>query len=137
MNEEKVIKHILFRINDIKRRIKEFKDIPNSQEVIEALEKSKVHLERKLKAMRNQLYINLADYQGGDFAVGYCGTLKQWREKAMDWSDTDGLKETYNALKNYKIKNCDLIYYINDVWEISIEEFNPTIEYDLEVVYLD
>lgn len=92
---------------------------------------------KRVKTSRNQLYINLEDYQNDGFAIGYCGTLKQWRKKAMDWSESDSLKETYNALKNYKIKNCDLIYFINDLWEIGIEEFNPTIEYDLEIVYLD
>lgn len=83
-----------------------------------------------------KLYINLEDYQNGGWFVGVYGTLKQWRNQAMEWCDMDENYEIYNLLKYYKIKNCDLLYFINDYWTIGIEEFNPTIEYDLELTSL-
>lgn len=85
-------------------------------------------------------YINIDDYQNGEWALGFCGTLKQWRECAMAWAFQDDMYVTYNQLKYYKIKNSRLIEYINDIWDIGIVEFDPNknylIEYGLEIIEL-
>lgn len=81
----------------------------------------------------NKLYINVWDYQGGNWAVGEVGNLKHWRTLAMQWADSDESWDLYSALKNYKIKNEDLIKYINDMWEIEIVEFNPLSKDHLEL----
>lgn len=80
-----------------------------------------------------KLYINVNDYQGGDFAIGCYGTLKQWREKAMEWSDMDDNYSLYNELKYYKIKNAELIDFINNFWDIEIVEFDTKKQYDFEL----
>lgn len=84
-----------------------------------------------------KLYINIADYQGGDFAVGCYGTLIQWRRKAMEWCYMDDNYSLLNALKYYKIKNSELIDFINDFWDIEIVEYNPSQKYDFELCELD
>lgn len=73
-----------------------------------------------------KLYINIKDYQGTDFAIGRCLTLKGWREQAMDWAYMDEYTSLYNALKYYKIKNNRLIDFINDFWQIEIVEYNDS-----------
>ena len=70
-----------------------------------------------------KLYININDYQGGTWAIGCCQTLKEWREHAMTWADSDENWGIYNMLKYYKIKNKDLIDFINEYWEIEIVEY--------------
>ena len=70
-----------------------------------------------------KLYININDYQNTNFAIGRCLTLKGWREQAMDWAYMDEYISLYNALKYYKIKNNELIDFINDFWQIEIVEY--------------
>lgn len=64
-------------------------------------------------------YKNVRDYQGGSWAM-YCQSIADWRKTAMCWCDSDENWELYNALKYYKIKNADLIDYINDIWSIKL-----------------
>ena len=79
-----------------------------------------------------KLYINIDDYQGTNFAIGRCLTLKGWREQAMDWSYLDEHMGVYNMLKYYKIKNKDLIDFINEYWEIEIVEYKEEYKHLLE-----
>ena len=73
-----------------------------------------------------KLYINIKDYQGANFAIGRCLTLKGWREQAMEWADMDEHTGLYNSLKYYKIKNSELIDFINVLWAIEIVEYNES-----------
>lgn len=84
-----------------------------------------------------KLYINIDDYQGGTFALGRIGTLKKWREQAMDWCYMDDNYELYNLLKYYKIKNDRLIEVINDIWSIDIVEYDKNVNYDLELYFME
>lgn len=59
------------------------------------------------------------DYQGGSWGM-YVQSISDWRKSAMQWCDSDENWELYNALKYYKIKNKDLIPYIEDVWDIKL-----------------
>ena len=84
-----------------------------------------------------KMYININDYQGGDFAIGVYGKLIQWRKKAMEWCDMDDNYSLLNALKYYKIKNSELIDFINDFWDIEIVEFDNNKNYEFELWELD
>ena len=77
-------------------------------------------------------FICIKDLQGAGWAIGYYGTFKQWREKAMDWCYIDDNYSLYNMLKYYKIKNSELIDFIQDYWEIEIVEYDKNKDYDLE-----
>ena len=81
-------------------------------------------------------YININDYQTEDFCLGVYGTLAEWRRKAMEWCDLDGFNDLYKLLKYYKIKNNELIDFINDFWDIEIVEYNQNQKYDFELVSL-
>ena len=85
-------------------------------------------------------YININDKQNGEWALGFCGTLKQWRDTAMAWAFQDDMYNTYNMLKYYKVKNHRLIEFINDIWDIEIVEFDQSTnyfnEYGLEIIKL-
>jgi hypothetical protein len=87
-----------------------------------------------------KLYININDKQGGEWALGCYGTLKQWRDVAMSWAFQDDAYNTYNILKYYKIKNENLIKFINDNWDLEIVEFDTNkedfSEYDFSLTYL-
>lgn len=77
------------------------------------------------------------DYQGGSWGM-YCQSIKDWRQTAMEWCDSDENWGTYNALKYYKIKNEDLIDFIEDYWEIKLVETSKELylkykdKYDIE-----
>lgn len=98
-------------------------------------------LERTIKARdRGELYICICDLQGANFAVGCCADLKGWREKACEWCYMDDNYGLERILKNYKIKNRDLIDFIQDFWQIEIVKFDKNIdyeeEYNLELYYM-
>ena len=68
------------------------------------------------------LYINIHDNQGTGWALGRLGTLKDWREQAMDWADSDGNEETYDALRD--MDDTELPDYISDIWDIQIKSIH-------------
>lgn len=68
-------------------------------------------------------YICIKDLQGTGFALDYVGTLKEWRELAMSWAYGDDRISLYNELKYYKIKNSELLDFIQDFWELEIVEY--------------
>ena len=90
---------------------------------------------------KGNLYVCVDDLQGGNFCVGCVSDLKGWREKAIEWCFMDDHYGLERDLKNYKIKNCDLIDFIQDYWEIEIVKFDKNIdyeeEYDLELYYMN
>lgn len=59
------------------------------------------------------------DYQGGSWGM-YVQSISDWRKIAMGWCDSDENWELYNALKYYKIKNKDLIEFIEEFWTIKL-----------------
>jgi hypothetical protein len=64
-------------------------------------------------------YRGVEDYQGGTWGM-YVQSISDWRKSAMCWCDSDGNYELYNALKYYKIKNKDLIEFIEEFWTIKL-----------------
>ena len=66
-----------------------------------------------------EYYRGVRDYQGGSWGM-YVQSISDWRKSAMDWCDSDENWGLYNALKYYKIKNKDLIPYIEDYWDIKL-----------------
>lgn len=78
--------------------------------------------------MKERKYTSIYDYQAwqgeGGFSVGLTLTAQEWKEKAMFWSDSDGVEERYNYFKNYDISNwykeMKLIKEINEIWGIQI-----------------
>lgn len=87
-----------------------------------------------------KLYININDKPSGEWALGCYGTLKQWRDTAMAWAYLEHIDNAYNKLKYYKIKNKDLIEFINNLCDLEIVEFNINkedfSEYDFSFTYL-
>lgn len=61
------------------------------------------------------------DYQGGSWGM-YIKSIKDWRKIAMQWCDSDENWQTYNDLKYYRIKNMDLIPFIENYWQIKLVE---------------
>lgn len=77
-----------------------------------------------------KLYVNSRDYQSGNagykyggFAFGFVGTIKDWKNRALEWCDSDGNLEMYNYIKKHKL-NEDLLEDINKYWDIKIVELN-------------
>lgn len=68
-------------------------------------------------------YINVNDYQGGSWAMGCLSTIKEWKQRALEWCDSDENWELYKAIKKHKLDN-ELLDIINDYWSINIVEFN-------------
>jgi hypothetical protein len=68
-------------------------------------------------------YINIDDYQGGNWAMGSIDTIKNWKQRALEWCDSDENWELYKYIKRHKL-DTDLIKIINDYWDINIVEFN-------------
>ena len=89
---------------------------------------------------KGQLYINIDDYQNSDFAIGRIGTLKQWREQAIEWLDSGNNEEMIKLLENHTIKDDELVNYINNLWEINIVKYDDKVhyqsEYDLELEFM-
>lgn len=77
-----------------------------------------------------QLYICTNDFQGGDFGVGRVGTIDDWREIAISWSDTEGMEDSIISTPDN-----ELINFIQEIWEIEIEEYDRNKEYDLYCNY--
>lgn len=71
---------------------------------------------------KNKLFINTHDEQGTGWALGRIGTLKDWREQAIDWADGDDAEGTVEELKG--TKDSDLIDVINEIWSICIKPIN-------------
>ena len=70
-----------------------------------------------------KLYININDYQGGSWAMGQLGTIKDWQKIALEWCDSDENWGLYDEIKNHKL-NEELLKIINEIWTIEIVEFN-------------
>ncbi len=109
----------------------------NDEEIDEAI---KILEKIKRRRDKGELYINIDDRQGGIFAIGRIGTLKQWREQAIEWFDSENNECLQNKFSKYYIKNKDLIQYINDMFEIEIVKFDKNVDYakkyDLEYEYM-
>ena len=137
MTQKQKIKELKVRISNFEEMHERLKDIPNNDMVICVIKENIENLKKQLKRVedfkynKNSLYINISDFQGGDFAIGYYGTLKQWRAKAMEWCYLDEHSGLYRDLKTYKIKNYQLIDFINTYWEIEIVEYDKNKNYDI------
>jgi len=109
----------------------------NDEEIDNAIKRLKKIKKRRDKG---ELYINIDDYQNTCFAIGRIGTLKQWREQAIEWLDSGYNECLQKKFSKYYIKNKDLIQYINDMFEIEIVKFDKNIDYaekyDLEYEYM-
>ena len=66
-------------------------------------------------------YRGVRDYQGGAWGM-YVQSIADWRKSAMDWCNSDGNYKLYNDFKYYKIKNENLISFIEDFWDIKLVE---------------
>ena len=68
-------------------------------------------------------YVNIHDFQGGSWAMGCVETIKGWKERALEWCDSDENWELYKDIKKHKL-DTDLLDIISDIWSIEIIEFN-------------
>ena len=132
--EQKLVKlYLEFNVFDLKLYFNDFTK-EQLQEEIKYMEKM-VELKNK-----GQLYINIDDYQNSDFAIGRIGTLKQWREQAIEWLDSGNNEAMIKLLENHTIQDNELINYINNLWEINIVKYDDKVhyqsEYDLELEFM-
>lgn len=132
--EQKLVElYLEFNVFDLKLYFYDFTE-EQLQEKIKYMEKM-VELKNK-----GQLYINIDDYQNSDFAIGRIGTLKQWREQAIEWLDSGNNEEMIKLLENHTIKDDELVNYINNLWEINIVKYDDKVhyqsEYDLELEFM-
>lgn len=72
---------------------------------------------------KKQYYINIRDYQGGTWAMGCVDTIKEWKNRALEWCDSDENWELYKAIKNHKL-DTELLDIISEYWDIKIVEFS-------------
>ena len=70
----------------------------------------------------SKLYINVEDYQSGNWAFGFVGTIKEWQELAISWCESDDNDELLEEIKRHELNN-ELLDIINDIWTINIIEF--------------
>lgn len=71
----------------------------------------------------NKKYINISDFQGGSWYIGVVGTIKEWKEIALSWCETDDNEELFDYIKDFE-ENKDLLDFISEVWSIEIVKFN-------------
>ena len=74
-------------------------------------------------------YKCVEDYQGTGWCVDVVDTAEGWRERAIDWQQSDGIDaediEKFSRYYKEKIeegKEQELMDYIADVWQIGFEE---------------
>lgn len=68
-------------------------------------------------------YININDYQSGNWAMGFVDTIKGWQARAISWCESDENYELLDFIKKHKL-NEKLLDLISEVWTINIVEFN-------------
>lgn len=67
-------------------------------------------------------YKCIADYQGGTWCLDEIDTIEGWRERAIEWADSDGSEGLIKELQ--ELKKSDVIDYIIEVWQIGFKEVN-------------
>ena len=83
-------------------------------------------------------YRVIRDLQGGSFGMGRDYTADEWREQAYEWTESDGGFETEEDSNEYKenlakMNDEELIDYIQDLWELEMEECD---RYEIQEVWI-
>lgn len=78
----------------------------------------------------NDIYINVHDNQGTGWALGRIGTIKQWREQAMDWADSDDNEELLESLPN--LRDDEVLDFISEIWDIQIKAMSEVTAEEFE-----
>ena len=65
-------------------------------------------------------FMCIKDLQNGNFGVGHCMSVEEWRGQAMEWAENDGDSETYEELE--KLNTSEVLDYIREIWELEIVE---------------
>lgn len=71
-------------------------------------------------------FMCIKDLQNGNFGVGHCMTIEEWRGQAMEWAENDGDSETYEELE--RLDTSEVLDYIREIWEIEIVESDDLAE---------
>lgn len=71
-------------------------------------------------------FMCIKDLQNGNFGVGHCMSVEEWRGQAMEWAENDGDSETYEELE--KLDTSEVLDYIREIWEIEIVESDDLAE---------
>ena len=71
-------------------------------------------------------FMCIKDLQNGNFGVGHCMTIEEWRGQAMEWAENDGDSETYEELE--KLDTSEVLDYIREIWELEIVESDDLAE---------
>lgn len=78
----------------------------------------------------NDIYVNVHDNQGTGWALGRIGTIKQWREQAMEWADSDDNEELLESLPN--LRDDEVLDFISDIWDINIKAMSEVTAEEFE-----
>lgn len=68
-------------------------------------------------------YICIADYQGGEFAVGEVATIEGWREIILEWCSSDAYDDDL-ITELAALQGVSVIARIADWWDLEIVEFD-------------
>ena len=71
-------------------------------------------------------FMCIKDLQNGNFGVGHCMSIEEWRGQAMEWAENDGDSETYEELE--KLDTSEVLDYIREIWELEIVESDDLAE---------
>lgn len=71
-------------------------------------------------------FMCIKDLQNGNFGVGHCMSVEEWRGQAMEWAENDGDSETYEELE--KLDTSEVLDYIREIWELEIVESDDLAE---------
>jgi predicted nuclease with TOPRIM domain len=70
--------------------------------------------------MTNKKFKVIADLQGGTFGMDREYTLKEWKQQALDWADSEASGELYKDINKTPLKN--IIDTISEIWQLEFKE---------------
>lgn len=123
INFEKLIENIT---NEISKEYGRY-DTNDLNDIIVELIKNDIYTS---KDSIKHLIDTLEDLQGGEFAVGRVATIKEWKEIALEWCESDNNEEYAKFIKRLPQK--DIIGEIASMWDLEIK---PITELDIERMF--
>ena len=77
--------------------------------------------------IKNSYYKCTDDLQGGSWCVGILETVQEWKERAIEWADSDGLTGVIKELQTITDEQ-DIMDYISEIWSLSFEKMSTISE---------
>lgn len=77
--------------------------------------------------IKNSYYKCTSDLQGGNWCVGILETVQEWKERAIEWADSDGFTGVIKELQAITDEQ-DIMDYISETWSLSFEKMSTISE---------